>query len=122
MSCPFCAPPEEEVLLRNRWCYAREDRYPASPGHLLIIPFRHFRGLFEADAEELKAAGELLDEAKELLDRERSPDGYNIGVNVGEAAGQTVMHMHVHLIPRYHGDVDDPRGGVRGALPANRTY
>ncbi len=122
MSCPFCSPPEDEIVIRNRWCYARRDRYPVSPGHLLLIPFRHFSDMFEASDEERRAMAELLDEAKELLDRERAPDGYNVGVNVGEAAGQTVMHAHVHLIPRYHGDVEDPRGGVRGAIPAQRTY
>ncbi len=122
LTCPFCNPAPGEVVLENDLCYARYDKFPASPGHLLIIPFRHVASLFDATDEEQAALLALVREANVLLDEEFHPDGYNIGVNVGEAAGQTVMHLHVHVIPRYVGDVEDPRGGVRGAIPGKRVY
>lgn len=122
LTCPFCNPLNEEIVLANNLCYARYDKYPVSPGHLLLIPFRHIPALFDATDAEQIALLALLREAKALLDGELHPDGYNIGVNVGPAAGQTVMHLHVHVIPRYAGDVDDPRGGVRGAIPEKRVY
>jgi len=97
-----------------------QDKYPASPGHLLLIPFRHAPTLFDATDAELAALIALAREAKTLLDDRFHPDGYNVGANVGAAAGQTVMHLHIHVIPRYAGDVADPRGGVRGAIPEKR--
>jgi len=122
LTCPFCNPLNEEVVLANDLCYARYDKYPVSPGHLLLIPFRHVPTLFDATDAEQIALLALIREAKTLLDEQSHPDGYNVGVNVGKAAGQTVMHLHVHLIPRYAGDVADPRGGVRGAIPEKRKY
>ncbi|ABN57417.1 histidine triad (HIT) protein [Methanoculleus marisnigri JR1] len=92
------------------------------PGHLLIIPYRHVADFFDATDAELAALLALVREAKTLLDDRFHPDGYNIGVNVRKAAGQTVMHLHLHVIPRYAGDVKDPRGGVRGAVPEKRVY
>jgi len=89
---------------------------------ILLIPFRHIPALFDATDEEQIALLALLREAKTLLDGRLHPDGYNVGVNVGETAGQTVMHLHVHVIPRYAGDVEDPRGGVRGVIPEKRKY
>ena len=97
-------------------------RLTRGPGHLLLIPFRHIPTLFEATDEEQAALLALVREAKDLLDDRFRPDGYNIGVNVGTAAGQTVMHLHVHVIPRYAGDMEDPRGGVRGVIPEKRGY
>ena len=122
LTCPFCNPLKEEIVLANDLCYARYDRYPVSPGHLLLIPFRHVAGLFDATDEEQAALLALVREAKDFLDEHFHPDGYNVGVNVGEIAGQTVMHLHVHVIPRYAGDVADPRGGVRGVIPEKRVY
>ena len=122
MTCPFCNPPAEEIVLTNDLCYARYDKFPVNLGHLLVIPFRHVAGFFEATDEEQAALLALVREAKRLLDERFHPDGYNIGVNVGTAAGQTVMHLHVHVIPRYAGDVQDPRGGVRGVIPERRGY
>ena len=116
LTCPFCNPSPEDIVLANNLCYARYDKYPASPGHLLLLPFRHVAGFFDATDEEQIALLALVREAKTLLDERLHPDGYNIGVNVGEAAGQTVMH----LILRYAGDAEDPRGGVRGAVPEKR--
>ena len=122
LTCPFCNPSPEDIVLENDLCYARYDRYPVSPGHLLLIPYRHVADFFDAtDAEEIALLA-LVRDAKTLLDGRFRPDGYNIGVNVRAAAGQTVMHLHVHVIPRYAGDVDDPRGGVRGAIPEKRAY
>ena len=120
--CPFCRPADDEVVLQGHLWYAKWDRYPVSPGHLLLIPCRHVAGLFDATEEEMAELPRLLQEAKALLDKQFHPDGYNVGVNCGEAAVQTVMHLHVHLIPRYSGDMDDPRGGVRGVIPERRIY
>jgi len=122
MTCPFCNPSLEEIVLQNDLCYARYDKFPVNPGHLLLIPFRHVAGFFEATDEEQAALLALVREAKDLLDERFHPDGYNIGVNVGTAAGQTVMHLHVHVIPRYAGDMEEPRGGVRGVIPERRGY
>ncbi len=103
--CPFCLPAAEDVVLRNRLCYARFDRYPVTNGHLLIIPFRHEPSFLSLTADEQAAALDLLSQARLKLDADFHPDGYNVGVNIGEAAGQTVTHAHVHVIPRYAGDV-----------------
>ena len=102
------------VVLANSLSYARYDRYPASPGHLLLIPFRHVAGVFDATDAEQIALLALVREARTLLDGRLHPDGCNIG----KIAGQTVMH----LILRYAGDAEDPRGGVRGAVPEKRVY
>jgi diadenosine tetraphosphate (Ap4A) HIT family hydrolase len=122
MRCPFCQPAETDKVLQNELCYARYDRYPVSKGHLLIIPFRHVADFFALTEEEVEAALELVQEAKVKADAELRPDGYNVGINVGQAAGQTVMHVHIHLIPRYAGDMERPEGGVRGVIPEKRMY
>lgn len=119
-SCPFCTP--EGLILRNDLAGVRFDRYPVTPGHCLIIPFRHVADFFATTEDERRAMLALAEEAKALLDREHAPAGYNLGINVGVVAGQTVPHVHLHLIPRYPGDVDDPRGGVRGVIPARQSY
>jgi len=119
-TCPFCN--IDDAVLRNDLAYARFDKYPVNPGHLLVLPVRHVATWFEASTEEKLALLTLIEEGKRLLDERYTPDGYNIGVNVGEVAGQTVMHLHVHLIPRYRGDVANPRGGVRGVIPARQNY
>jgi diadenosine tetraphosphate (Ap4A) HIT family hydrolase len=118
--CPFCVSPEK--ILSNELAYARYDKYPVNEGHLLIIPYRHISSYFDVTPEEKTAIFDLLEEAKVLLDKERKPDGYNIGINVGETAGQTVWHVHIHLIPRYKDDMDDPTGGVRGVIPEKQKY
>ena len=120
--CPFCSPASADIVLRNHLCYARYDQYPISKDHLLIIPFRHVASFFELTEGERQAALELLWQANSKLAAALHPDGYNVGVNVGQAAGQTVMHAHIHLIPRYHGDVPDPRGGVRFVIPEKAKY
>jgi diadenosine tetraphosphate (Ap4A) HIT family hydrolase len=110
------------AVLANNHAYALFDKYPVSRGHLLVIPYRHVPDFFQTSWDERHAVLTLLDMAKAFLDEKFSPNGYNIGVNAGEAAGQTVMHVHVHLIPRYAGDTPDPRGGVRGVIPAKQSY
>lgn len=111
--CIFCNISQDKVIAENDLALAFFDGYPVNEGHTLIIPKRHVETYFDATQEEKNAISLLLAEVKERLDEEFNPDGYNIGVNVGAAGGQTIFHLHVHLIPRYAGDVPDPRGGVR---------
>lgn len=113
--CPFCETTAE--LFGNTLAFVIRDRYPASPGHTLILPRRHVADWFDTTPEERQAMFALADEAKRRLDAELHPDGYNLGINVGAWAGQTVFHVHLHLIPRYRGDVTEPRGGVRAVIP-----
>ncbi|MGA9087261.1 MAG: HIT family protein [Methanoregula sp.] len=118
--CPFCNPIADEIVAQNDLCYARWDRFPVSRGHLLVIPFRHEPDFFSLFIEEKQAMVALIDVCKGIVGEQFQPAGYNIGVNVGEAAGQTIMHCHCHVIPRYAGDVRDPRGGVRWVVPKKR--
>jgi diadenosine tetraphosphate (Ap4A) HIT family hydrolase len=120
LSCPFCS--TDHVLLANSLAYVRPDKYPVTAGHVLIIPVRHESDFLAIRFEELDAIWALVGEVKALLDSEFHPDGYNLGANAGEVAGQTIAHAHLHLIPRYRGDVQDPRGGVRGVIPAKQHY
>ena len=99
-----------------------EDAYPLAPGHLLVVPTRHVESLFSLSPEDQTALWALVAEARELLIEELRPDGFNIGVNDGAAAGQTVAHAHVHVIPRREGDVPDPRGGIRWVIPDRAPY
>ena len=114
--CPFCSNDESELVLRTELWFAMWDKHPVSRGHLLIIPFRHVQSYFETTREEKLGLLEMIDKSKELLDARFKPDGYNIGMNLGEAAGQSVMHFHLHVIPRYKGDSSNPRGGIRGVI------
>ena len=118
--CPFCHP--ADILFENDMAYSLLDKSPVNPGHLLIIPKRHIADFFLCTRAEKDALLSLLDEAKSYLDGEHAPAGYNIGINVGEAAGQTIFHVHLHLIPRYQGDMENPRGGVRGVIPGKQHY
>jgi len=119
-NCPFCRP--DDVLFENGIAYAKPDKFPVNPGHLLIIPKRHVADFFLTTEAEKAAMLALLDEAKHYLDGKHAPAGYNVGINVGEVAGQTIMHVHLHLIPRYRGDLENPRGGVRGVIPSRQSY
>lgn len=121
-SCPFCPPPAERVVATNEFVVAIRDGYPVSPGHMLVIPKRHVASLADVTIAEAKALWGLLAEVRARIDAELRPDGYNLGVNDGRAAGQTVMHLHVHLIPRFNGDRPDPRGGVRWVIPDKADY
>lgn len=121
-SCPFCALPDARILSSGPFGVVIRDAYPVSPGHTLIIPRRHVGSFFELTADERGSLLGLLEAAKRELDDARRPDGYNIGINDGPAAGQTVPHLHIHLIPRYQGDQPDPRGGVRWVFPDKAKY
>lgn len=122
MSCPFCTLSCERVIDSNQSGLVIKDGYPVSSGHTLVIPRRHVGSFFELTAEEQLDLLILLDQAKRTLNSAFFPDGYNIGINDGEAAGQTVPHCHIHLIPRYKGDRPDPRGGVRWVIPELADY
>lgn len=115
--CIFCKEPETKLLCENDLARAFFDKFPVNEGHVLITPKRHAVTYFDATKGELAAINELIFKVKEVLDERYCPDGYNIGVNVNYAGGQTIFHLHVHVIPRYDGDVEDPRGGVRNIKP-----
>ena len=116
-SCPFCSLPAERVLGQNAHALWIRDGFPVSPGHSLVIPKRHIGSFFETSPQERAGLLELLDQAQAAAGAEFHPDGFNIGINDGAAAGQTVPHLHIHLIPRFRGDQPDPRGGVRWVIP-----
>jgi diadenosine tetraphosphate (Ap4A) HIT family hydrolase len=117
-TCDFCAPDAARVFLESGSAYALWDLFPVTEGHALVIPRRHARDYFDLTVDELLACDALLRQARQLLVvQDPSIDGFNIGLNVGEVAGQTVFHCHFHLIPRRRGDVENPRGGVRHLLP-----
>jgi diadenosine tetraphosphate (Ap4A) HIT family hydrolase len=119
-ACPFCDP--DEVIVENDLALAIYDRYPVAHGHILVIPKRHFSDIFEATPEELRALAGLTRRVREFVENEYAPDGYNIGINRGRTAGQSIMHVHIHFIPRYSGDRRDPKGGVRGVIPKKQKY
>jgi diadenosine tetraphosphate (Ap4A) HIT family hydrolase len=120
--CPFCNLPAEEVIWEADLVVAFRDRFPVSEGHTLVISRAHHETYFNANPWEQAEIWRAVNEVKLSLDREFLPSGYNVGFNVKESAGQTVMHLHVHVIPRYEGDVPDPRGGVRGVIPSKQLY
>ncbi len=122
-NCPFCAPDRDsELVMESATVYAIYDKFPVSRGHVLIIPKRHCPDYFQLTFKEQSACWFMLNKVKEMILQQYHPDGFNIGVNVNPVAGQTIDHVHIHLIPRYHGDVEDPVGGVRGVIPARRKY
>lgn len=121
-ACPFCTLPADRIVASNDLALVVRDGFPISPGHTLVIPKRHFGSFFEATVEERDAMLTLLDQARRDIGGELAPDGFNIGINDGPAAGQTVPHLHLHLIPRFEGDVADPRGGVRWVIAEKARY
>ena len=121
-ACLFCPVRENEIIATHPLAVAVRDNFPLTPGHTLVVPLRHVASFFDTTVEERIAMMELLDRARAIIDKEHGPDGYNVGINNGPAAGQTVMHMHMHLIPRYLGDTSDPRGGVRWIFPDRAAY
>ena len=120
--CPFCHLPDDRIERINDEAFVIRDDYPVSPGHSLVIPRRHVGSFFELNAAERASMLKLLEATKVELDAALRPDGYNIGINDGPAAGQTVAHVHMHLIPRFAGDVVDPRGGVRWVIADKAKY
>ena len=119
---PFFPVEEGRVILEGANCLAFFDRYPVSEGHALVVPFRPVLSLFELDERAQAEIWDTVRRVREILEGRFHPAGFNIGVNDGQAAGQTVPHAHVHVIPRYAGDVPDPRGGVRWVLPEKARY
>jgi diadenosine tetraphosphate (Ap4A) HIT family hydrolase len=120
--CAFCTLPDYRIIDASTFGVVIRDGFPISRGHTLVIPKRHVGSFFELAADERGDLLVLLDRAKAVVDAEYKPDGYNIGINDGPAAGQTVLHLHIHLIPRYGGDRADPRGGVRWIIPEKADY
>ena len=120
--CAFCTLPASRIIDTSEYGVVIRDGFPISPGHSLVIPKRHIGSFFALTADERHDLLALLERAKSVLDAEFRPDGYNIGINDGPAAGQTVPHLHIHLIPRYKADLPDPRGGVRWIIPEKADY
>lgn len=122
-NCIFCRLADDaEIIAESELCLAFYDRFPVNPGHALVIPKRHVASYFDLTKEEVVAMQAMLFEIQPIIKKRFQPDGFNIGVNVGESAGQSIFHVHMHLIPRYQGDVKNPRGGVRGVIPARQNY
>lgn len=122
VACPFCRPDTHRILFAEDLAFAYRDGHPVSPGHTLIVAKRHVGSWFDLLEDERAAVSRLLDATRERIVADHHPDGFNLGINDGAAAGQTVPHLHIHLIPRYEGDRDDPRGGVRWVLPDKAAY
>ena len=121
--CIFCKNfDKDKIVYEDSTWVAVYDSYPVSKGHVLLIPKRHCETYFDLNFIELESISVTIGIIKRLLDKKFKPDGYNIGINCGEAAGQTVKHCHIHVIPRYNGDMEDPRGGVRGVIPEMQKY
>lgn len=122
--CVFCNPKESDIVLDNETGYLKWDKHPVTPGHILIIPFRHIPTYFDAGIHEKQSLWALVDDAKSFIEKEflTPPDGYNIGINCGEAAEQSIPHLHIHLIPRFKGDVKKWEGGVRKVIPGKGAY
>ncbi|MDH5516432.1 MAG: HIT domain-containing protein [Gammaproteobacteria bacterium] len=119
--CLFCTDPQG-LSLDSKLAYSARDTYGVSPGHTLVIPKRHVASFFELTAEEVAACMDLINDEKKNIDEQFHPDGYNIGVNIGPAAGQSIFHVHIHIIPRYEGDVENPQGGVRHVIAKKAHY
>ncbi len=121
--CPFCSPTlDRELITESATAYATFDKYPVAKGHTLIIPKQHITNYFELSDRAKTACWLMVDRAKNLLSPRFQPDGYNVGINIGNAAGQTIPHVHIHLIPRYSGDIENPIGGIRNVIPGKGNY
>ena len=121
--CLFCSTPADRVVAENPLAYAIHDKYPVTDGHLLVIPRRHAENYFSLTQDEVLACDGLLRQLRDsIADTDPSVQGFNIGMNAGAVAGQTVFHCHIHLIPRRSGDVDNPRGGIRHLIPGKGSY
>jgi len=121
--CLFCNAKESGIAAENKFAYASYDTYPVSDFHCLIIPKRHVKDFFEMSDEELLACNDLILKIKdEILAKDKTVKAFNIGTNAGKISGQSIMHCHIHLIPRREGDVENPQGGVRSVLPKKQHY
>ena len=121
--CPFCNPDKDrEIILESASVFAIYDKFPVNNGHALIISKKHVSNYFELSFKEQSACWFVLNSVQKIIQEKFNPNGFNIGININETAGQTVPHVHIHLIPRYNGDVEEPRGGVRGVIPSKKEY
>lgn len=121
--CPFCKlDADRHIITESATAYAIYDKYPVSEGHALVIPKRHIASYFEISTKEQIACWLIINRVQEIVQKKYRPQGFNIGINIGKVAGQTVNHAHIHLIPRYEGDVDAPKGGIRGVIPGKQRY
>lgn len=120
--CPFCTLTESRIRFESELAVAVDDAHPVAPGHTLVVPRRHARSYFMLDEVERLAISRMMDTVQRDLAERMKPDAYTIGINDGPAAGQSIPHVHIHLIPRYGGDRDNPRGGVRWVLPDKADY
>jgi diadenosine tetraphosphate (Ap4A) HIT family hydrolase len=120
--CVFCRLDPERILLESTHGVVLRDAFPVNPGHLLVVPRVHVASLFQLPTEVQGELWDLVRQARALLAEDLRPDGFTVGLNDGEAAGQTVSHAHIHVIPRYAGDVPDPRGGIRWVIPGTADY
>jgi diadenosine tetraphosphate (Ap4A) HIT family hydrolase len=120
--CPFCNPDPNQTFLQAELIVGLWDAFPVTAGHALLVTRRHVASWFDATASERQALTDAIDSARHEILQRHAPDGFNIGVNVGEAAGQTIPHLHIHVIPRYQGDIPDPRGGIRHVIPGLGNY
>ena len=121
MNCIFCQP-DRSVLAQTELSLAFLDGFPVSNGHTLVVPRRHIVSIWEMTTEEYIDALNLVRQVKDILQKKFEPQGFNIGANCGEAAGQSVFHAHIHVIPRYSGDVPSPKGGIRNIIPGKGDY
>ena len=121
--CIFCNVKKQDIVYENEYSFVSYDPYPVSKFHSLIIPKRHIRNFFDLNEKELNACNQLIKRIKSKIENEdKLVDGFNLGINAGSVAGQTIMHCHIHLIPRRRGDVENPQGGVRGVIPLKQHY
>ena len=121
--CIFCNVRKEDMIYENEYAFVSYDSYPVSKFHCLIIPKRHIRNYFDLDEKDLNACNQLIKKIRSKIEKDDNlVKGFNIGTNAGIVAGQTIMHCHIHLIPRRKGDVENPQGGVRGVIPLKQHY
>lgn len=121
--CRFCrSNPNRRIIAEGKLGFAAWDLHPVNEGHFLVIPYRHVPGYFDITDEERDELWSLVARGKVVADEHFHPDGYNIGINIGKHAGQSIPHLHIHVIPRYEGDVENPKGGVRGVVPQRKHY
>jgi ATP adenylyltransferase len=121
--CPFCTTINaKDIIIEGKYTFAILDRYPVSKGHSLVISKRHCSNYFELNEDEQRETWELISKIRQKIQQEHTPDGFNIGMNISSVAGQTVPHSHIHIIPRYKGDMQDPRGGIRHCIEGKGYY
>ncbi|NPA44454.1 MAG: HIT family protein [Chlorobi bacterium] len=121
-NCVFCNIDKNKIIAKSEYSLAFFDNFPVNKGHILIIPKNHIENYFDLSDIEKKDIWKLVDKVKIIIEKKFNPDGFNIGINIGKYAGQTINHCHIHIIPRYKGDMDNPEGGVRGVIPAKQKY